>query len=279
MSEVAAVKPEVELEELLSRMFSAHPWHGVPAGPQAPELCNVFIEIVPTESVKYELDKASGHLLIDRPQRYSSTSPTLYGFIPRTYCGSEIAKRCSRSTGYTGIRGDGDPLDVCVLTEKTVVHGNLLLRAIPIGGLRMIDANEADDKIVAVLEDDVGYGEIRELSQLPAGLIDRLRHYFLSYKQLPGEAPRRVEIAEVYNAAEANAVVQASMQDYLETYGDPAERLPTLRRLLAAGPPPAPAPAAPVVTAAPAKAGKKAAPKPAAAKKKPVAGKRPPKKR
>lgn len=222
------------LEELLSRLFTAHPWHGISVGDDAPDVVNVFVEIVPTESVKYELDKQSGHLKVDRPQQYSSNSPTLYGFIPRTYCGAEIAQRCSERTGFKDIRGDGDPLDVCVLTEKAIAHGNLLLRARPIGGLRMVDAAEADDKIVAVLEGDVGYGQVTELSQLPQGLVARLRHYFLSYKQLPGEAPRRVDIAEVYDRAEAQRVVLASMKDYLTDYGAPEKRLPRLRALLGA---------------------------------------------
>lgn len=232
--------PEAEMKELLSRLFTAHPWHGISVGDRAPDVCNVFVEIVPTESVKYELDKETGHLKVDRPQQYSSNTPTLYGFIPRTYCGEEIGRRCSERTGLQDIKGDGDPIDVCILTEKTFAHGNLVLRARPIGGLRMIDGNEADDKIVAVLEGDVGYGEVTELAQLPEGMVARLRHYFLSYKQLPGEAPRKVDIAEVYDRAEAQRVVQASVKDYLDEFGDPEARLPRLLELVSGRKPAAP---------------------------------------
>ena len=80
--------------------------------------------------------------------------PTLYGFIPQTYCGKEVAARCAEKTGATGIQGDGDPMDICVLTEKAFAHGSLFVRAKPIGGLRMIDGEQADDKIIAVLEKD-----------------------------------------------------------------------------------------------------------------------------
>jgi inorganic pyrophosphatase len=175
---------------------------------------NVYVEIVPTDTVKYEIDKESGHLTVDRPQKYSNYCPALYGFIPRTYCGAGVGAFCDAQTRRSGIRGDGDPLDICVLTEKTITHGDLIVRAVPIGGLRMIDKGEADDKLIAVLESDAAYGSITQLEQCPPALIERLRHYFLTYKQLPTESERRVEITDVYGADEARRVVEISMQDY-----------------------------------------------------------------
>lgn len=221
-----------ELAYLAEVLFQAHPWHGISPGENAPRTVTTYVEIVPTDAVKYELDKASGHLRIDRPQRYSSMCPTLYGFVPQTYCGDAVAKRCMERVGRQGIQGDHDPLDICVLTERPVVHGNFLLTARPIGGLRMIDRDEADDKIIAVLEGDIGYGGIEDISQCPQGVIERLEHYFLSYKQLPTEPQRRVEIAERYDREEAQRVIEACMADYRETYGKPELRLPALRRLL-----------------------------------------------
>ena len=221
-----------ELAYLVEVLFKAHPWHGISPGERAPQAVTSFIEIVPTDVVKYELDKGSGHLRIDRPQQYSSMCPTLYGFVPQTYCGDAAAKRCMERTGKTGIKGDGDPLDICVLSERPIVHGDLLLTAKPIGGLRMIDRDEADDKIIAVLENDLAYGGFEELSQCPPGLVERLEHYFLSYKQLPTEPKRKVEIAERYDRAEAQAVIEACMEDYRGSYGKPELRLPALRRLL-----------------------------------------------
>ena len=223
---------DAKLHDLLGILFQAHPWHGVTPGADAPRVINAYIEIVPTDAVKYELDKPSGHLRVDRPQRFSSFCPTLYGFIPQTYCGDLVGQLCSERTGRPGIRGDGDPMDICVLSEKAFTHGNFFLRAVPVGGLRMIDGNEADDKIIAVLEADVAYGHFQDINDCPKGLVDRLKHYFLSYKQLPNEAPRRVEIADVYDRAEATEVINRSVGDYRARYGSPEGRLGELKRLL-----------------------------------------------
>lgn len=210
------------LVEQLRLVFQAHPWHGISPGPDAPDAFKVYIEIVPTDVVKYELDKASGHLQIDRPQRFSSMCPTLYGFIPQTYCGEEVGALCEQRTGRSGIKGDGDPMDVCVLTEKSFAQGGFLLRCKPIGGLRMIDGQQADDKIIAVLDSDLAFGQLQDISSCPVGLIDRLKHYFLSYKQLPGDSPRRVEIPHIYDRAEALEVVARSLRDYRTKFGHPA---------------------------------------------------------
>jgi inorganic pyrophosphatase len=181
--------------------------------------------------VKYELDKNSGHLHVDRPQRFSSMCPTLYGLIPQTFCGSEVAKLCAERTGLSGIEGDGDPMDICVLSEKTFAQGSFFLQAKPIGGLRMIDGQQADDKIIAILDADVAYGYINDIRDCPNGLVDRLKHYFLSYKQLPGDAPRRVEIVDVYDRDEALDVIKRSVNDYFSKFGDPEKRATRLRQL------------------------------------------------
>jgi len=200
--------------KLPKRLFQAHPWHGVSPGPNAPDQVSAYIEIVPTDVVKYELDKASGHLRVDRPQRFSSMCPTLYGFIPQSFCGDEVGELCALRTGRQGIQGDGDPMDICVLTEKSFAQGNFFLQARPIGGLRMIDGAQADDKIIAVLESDLAFGECKDVVDVPHGLIDRLKHYFLSYKQLPSDEPKRVEITDVYDQTEAMDVIRRSFRDY-----------------------------------------------------------------
>lgn len=192
----------------------SHPWHGIAAGPQSPEIVTSFIEIVPGDTVKYEIDKESGYLKIDRPQLFSNVAPALYGFIPQTYCGNSIAAYCAEQSGQDIRKGDGDPLDICVLSERPVTHGDILLRAIPIGGLRMIDKEEADDKIIAVLHQDPAYGSITEIDQLPQALLDRLRHYFLTYKAIPGESFKTVTIAGVYGREQAHEVIRRSQQDY-----------------------------------------------------------------
>jgi len=221
----------MSVEDLLATMFQAHPWHGVPPGDPEGAL-NAYIEIVPSDVVKYELDKPSGHLRIDRPQRYSSQAPSLYGFVPQTYCGERVAARSSERTGLPGMRGDGDPMDICVLTEKGTAHGGFLLHARAVGGLRMVDGDEADDKVLAVLEQDLVFGKMQDISQVPQGLVDRLRHYFLSYKQLPGPGARKVQIAEVYGREEAVEVIRRSVEDYRAKFGAPEERARKLREML-----------------------------------------------
>ena len=221
-----------DLNTLLSLMFQAHPWHGVTAGERAPQVVNTYVEIVPRDVVKYELDKPSGHLRLDRPQKFSSLCPTLYGFVPQTYCGERVASFCMEKTGRSGIVGDADPLDICILTEKTIMSSNFFMNAKPIGGLRLLDHGEADDKIIAVLNNDAAFGHFEEISDCPSGLIERLEHYFLSYKQLPNDAPRELEVTDVYSRAEAHEVINLSFQDYRETFGDPESRIDQLRNLL-----------------------------------------------
>jgi len=201
----------------------AHPWHGVSMGKDAPALVTVYVEIVPGDTVKYEMDKATGILRVDRPQQYSNVCPSLYGFIPRTLCAEGVGAICAERAGRPGIVGDGDPMDVCVLTEKEISHGDILVQAVPIGGLRMIDGQEADDKIVAVLSGDAVFGSLRDLADCPASFVDRLRHYFLTYKQGPDRASRAVEIVEVYGHEDAHEVIRRSHADYLA-------HLPELRR-------------------------------------------------
>jgi len=194
----------------------AHPWHGVSAAGSRPGTFHAFIEIVPSDTVKYEIDKISGHLLIDRPQLFSSSCPTLYGFIPQTYCGERVARHCAQRTGLENIEGDLDPIDICVLTEKPVTHGNIFVNARPIGGLRTLDDRQADDKIIAVLDRDLSYGALADITECPGGLIERLRHYFLNYKQAPDSHRQKVQIAEVYDRTEALEVIRLSELDYRE---------------------------------------------------------------
>jgi inorganic pyrophosphatase len=230
-----------EAFRLLRPLLRAHPWHGVPIGPDAPATVTTYIEIVPSDTVKYEVDKATGVLRVDRPQRYSNVCPALYGFAPQTYCGEAVARLAASRSGRDVERGDGDPLDLCVVTEKAFSRGDVLLRAIPIGGLRLLDKGEADDKIVAVLEGDATYGALRDLSAMPAPLVERLRHYFLTYKTLPRPdgtfPPPTCEVVSVYGRAEAHEVIEAARADYQASYGAYAE---TLAVALRDEPPPPP---------------------------------------
>jgi inorganic pyrophosphatase len=203
----------------LDLFFNSHPWHGVDLGPKAPERVTVYIEIVPTDTVKYEMDKDSGLLKVDRPQQYSNVCPSPYGLLPRTLCAAKVAALAEERTGRQSLVGDDDPLDVLVLTEKDFTHGNILVQAIPIGGLGLLDGDEVDDKIVAVMASDAVYGGVSEISHLPSLFVDRLKHYFLTYKQGPDVARPACEITRVYGREEAHEVIRRSQQDYVDRFG------------------------------------------------------------
>ncbi len=190
-----------------------HPWHGLDIGSKYPDIVNAYIEMTPFDAVKYEVDKTTGYLRVDRPQLTSSMSPTLYGFVPQTYCGERV-----RALSPTSKKGDGDPLDICVITERPINRGEVILRARVIGGVQMVDAGEADDKIIAVLHEDRFWGDVEDIDQIPEALIDRLHHYFETYKSTPG-GEADVKIVERYNAARAKEVLKAAVEDYEEMYG------------------------------------------------------------
>lgn len=206
-------------------LLKSHPWHGVPIGKDFPNILTVYIEIVPTDTVKYEIEKNSGYLKVDRPQKYSNICPTPYGFIPQTLCGKNVADYCMKQTGRENIIGDNDPLDICVVTEKNLNNSNILLQAIPIGGLRMIDNNEADDKIIAVMKGDAIFSKWKDISDCSDSFVERLKHYFLTYKEAPGEGNKKTEIQKVYGREEAYEVIRASNKDYLSQHSDLNELL------------------------------------------------------
>ncbi|MEM7415861.1 MAG: inorganic pyrophosphatase [Gemmatimonadota bacterium] len=193
--------------------YRPHPWHGLEPGPEAPSIIQAYVEITPFDLVKYEIDKQSGYLRVDRAQRTSSLPPALYGFIPRTYCAEDVAALMPGAE-----RGDLDPLDVCVLSERPISRAEVLLQARVVGGLPMLDGGEADDKIIAILNGDPVFGHIREIEDVPADLVGRLSHYFTTYKLRP-ETGGAVRVGEPYGREHAESVVSAAMADYARAYG------------------------------------------------------------
>ena len=177
--------------------YRRHPWHGLSAGPNPPSLVHAFIEITPFDYVKYELDKETGYLRVDRPQQTSSQPPVLYGFVPQTYCGPRVQALSPGSK-----IGDEDPLDICVLSERPINRAEVLLDARVVGGMQMVDGGEADDKIIAVLSNDAIWSDVDQVDDLPGPLIERMRHYFLTYKLIPGEAAD-VSIDSIYGREHA----------------------------------------------------------------------------
>jgi len=192
-----------------------HPWHGLHTrGNDMPEdIVQVYVEMTPDDVVKYELDKASGFLMVDRPQRTTSSPPALYGFIPRTYCAEEVAKRCPDVD-----IADGDPLDICVFSERHITRADIVLKARVVGGIQMIDGGEADDKIVAVLDGDNIWGGVHDIADLPSIKTERLQHYFSTYKMIPGKE-NNIKVDFVYGREEALKVIAAAEQDYQNHFG------------------------------------------------------------
>jgi inorganic pyrophosphatase len=199
-----------------AQRFRPHPWHGLEVGPRPPAILNAFIEITPFDLMKYEVDKVSGYLRIDRPQRSSAQPPALYGFVPRTYCDERVRRLAPGAR-----RGDRDPLDVCVLSERAIARNEIIVPCRVIGGVQMIDGGEADDKIISVLENDYVWGKARNVRDVPSVLVERLQHYFLTYKLVPG-ARTKVRITRVYGRDHALRVVRAAMGDYEDAFGERA---------------------------------------------------------
>jgi inorganic pyrophosphatase len=194
-------------------LWRPHPWHGLEIGPEPPRIVNAYVEITPFDLVKYEIDKRSGYLRVDRPQRTSSQPPALYGFIPRTLCGVRFGRLSPKAK-----RGDGDPLDICIVSERSITKSEVVLEARVVGGIQMIDNDEADDKIIAVLQNDYFWEKANDIADLPPVLVERLEHYFTTYKMVADEKPN-VLLEQVYGPAQAFEVINAAIEDYRETFG------------------------------------------------------------
>lgn len=169
-----------------------HPWHEVTPGRMPPEYLNAIIEIPRGSRAKYEIDKESGLIKLDRVIYASMYYPLNYGFIPQT------------------LGDDGDPLDIVVLTQVSVVPLCLIPSKV-IGVMQMIDRGEGDEKIIAVAEQDPSVSHISDVSDLPPHLTSELRHFFENYKTLEN---RKVEINQFLPREEAFSVIETSLKHY-----------------------------------------------------------------
>lgn len=174
-----------------------NPWHNVNIGTEAPEIINGIIEIPKGSRAKYELDKQSGLLKLDRVLYSAVYYPANYGFIPRTYC------------------DDNDPLDIVVLCQM-VIQPMCIVKAKVIGVMRMMDGGEADDKIIAVAENDMSVSHINDIDQLPKHFFDELQNFFEDYKKLENKT---VVVEEFQNRETAIEIVQQSIEDYKKKFG------------------------------------------------------------
>ena len=177
-------------------MTVLHPWHGVHYGEQAPRIVNAIIEIPQGSRCKYEIDKPSGLLKLDRVIYSSFYYPCNYGFIPRTY------------------GDDKDPLDILVLTSLSVAPLTLM-EAKVIGVMQMIDSGDADDKIIAVALHDPGVNHYNNIEELPKHFFDELRHFFEEYKKLENKT---VSVEEFGDKAKALQIIDEAIKLYKDTF-------------------------------------------------------------
>ncbi len=167
-------------------------WHDFPAEDIKPSDFSAVIEISKGSSCKYELDKITGMLRLDRVLYTATHYPENYGFIPRTYA------------------DDGDPLDVLVICSEPIVPMTLV-QVYPIGAVRMIDGGKQDDKIIALPFSDPTYRDVRSIHELPAHIFDQIRHFFTVYKQLEN---KQTAVKELFDRAEAEDIVRRAIEDY-----------------------------------------------------------------
>ncbi|GEP88574.1 inorganic pyrophosphatase [Chitinophaga terrae (ex Kim and Jung 2007)] len=173
-----------------------NPWHSVSPGSEGPHIVNAIIEIPKGCRAKYELDKESGLLKLDRVLYSSVYYPANYGFIPQSYC------------------DDHDPLDILVLSQVECVP-MCIIEAKVIGVMQMIDGGEADDKIIAVAANDMSVNYINDISELPPHFIDEMRHFFEEYKKLE---KKTVVVEEFQNKEKAENIILKSFDDYRKIF-------------------------------------------------------------
>jgi inorganic pyrophosphatase len=178
------------------RSAAGHPWHDLSIGEDCPNVVNAVIEIPRGSKVKYELDKETGLLYVDRVLYSSVIYPANYGFLSQTYC------------------EDGDPLDILVLMQEAVAP-NCFLRARPIGVMQMLDQGERDDKIIAVAHDDPEYKEIKEIDQLPPHRLLEIRRFFTDYKK---NENKEVQVDAFLGADAARKTIIESQKLYAENF-------------------------------------------------------------
>lgn len=179
---------------MISNQFN--PWHHVSPGDKLPDVVNGIIEIPKGTRAKYELDKESGLLRLDRVLYSSVYYPANYGFIPQTYC------------------DDKDPLDILILTQIEVVP-LCIVPAKVIGVMRMLDNGEADDKIISVAEGDPSVSHIEDISELPEHFISELRNFFEDYKKLE---KKTVVVEEFFDRKVAMEILQDSFTMYKDLF-------------------------------------------------------------
>ena len=173
-------------------------WHDIDPAEITPTDLTAVIEIPKGSSCKYELDKKTGIMRLDRVLYTATHYPANYGFIPRTYA------------------DDGDPLDVLVLCGEAI-YPMTLVQVYPIGCMRMIDGGKEDDKIIAIPFSDPTYRDVKSIDELPAHIFDEIMHFFTVYKQLEN---KQTAVKELFSRKEAEEIIQSCIEAYNKKFGN-----------------------------------------------------------
>lgn len=176
--------------------MTAHPWHDLSYGEDAPREVQAFIEVPKNSMLKYELDKESGFIKLDRVLYSAVHYPGDYGFVPQT------------------LSEDGDPIDILIISNFPV-HPSTIVKARPIGILEMIDGEERDEKIIAVYVDDPRFDRYKDINDLTDHQILEIKHFFKTYKELQG---KRVTIDSIKGRVDAREAIKVAIEQYGKTY-------------------------------------------------------------
>ena len=179
------------------------------------DTARAFLEINPYDRIKYEMDPVTGYLCVDRPQRNSSLPPNPYGFIPQTLCGDRTGDFMK-----SGSAGDKDALDIVILSEHEMTRAEVVLNARIIGAVETLDHDKADPKIIAVLEGDLLWSNLKDLPDIPSSQLDRLEHYFRQYK-VEKDQENPVTLLGHCDRKKAIGLFNRACQDYQEVF-DPS---------------------------------------------------------
>ena len=181
-----------------------HPWHDISPGKNIPEIVSAIIEIPKGSKGKYEIDKASGLIMLDRVLYSSVHYPANYGFIPQTFA------------------DDKDPLDILVISQIELPQ-RCLVEAKVIGVMRMKDKDEVDDKIIAVAQKDIAVNHIESLEQLPPHTTVEIRRFFEDYTKLEH---RKIEIEQFFGKEKAYEIIMRDIDMYYQRFIKPKQQAP-----------------------------------------------------
>ncbi len=193
--------------ETVTDVQRSHPWHGIDPVVRESDRIRVFIETIQFDTMKYEMDRSTGLLMVDQPLQMSSLPPYPYGFVPRSYCGPLVAAICEVSSS------DQSPMDIFVLSERSILERGVIAEVRLVGGFPVLENGRADDKLIAILARDGVLGGVSDVDGVPIASLDRIIHF------LRGDSMSdAVEVGDPYGRARAERLLDAAFEDYRNVF-------------------------------------------------------------